>query len=130
MGAIYRAIHTKLGRTVAVKVLAAEHRTDQESRDRFQRELQGAGPRFDHPNIIRVEYAGEEGDVPYLGMELVRGVDAGRLVRSDRGLPVAGACEVVRQTGVALQYAFEHKLLHRDIKPSNLMIGDDGRVAP
>jgi serine/threonine protein kinase len=127
MGTIYRAIHTKLGRSVAVKVLAAEHRTDKESRDRFQRELRALGA-LDHPNIIRVEYAGEERGVPYLGMELVRGVDAGRLVRTVGRLPVADACEIARQTALALQNAFEHKLLHRDIKPSNLMIGDDGRV--
>src|SRR5262249_22025086 len=97
MGTIYRATHTKLGRTVAVKVLAANRRADKESRDRFHRELRALGA-LDHPNIIRVEYAGEDQDVPYLGMELIRGVDLGRLVRTLGKLPVADACEIIRQS--------------------------------
>lgn len=126
MGEVYRARHRRLGRIVAVKLMA-RHRLGRDAAIRFQREMRAAG-RLDHPNIVRAFDAGEENGVPYLVMELVAGTNASALVRQRGPLSVADACEVVRQASLGLQHACESGLVHRDVKPSNLMLTGDGHV--
>ena len=55
-------------------------------------------------------------------MEYLDGVDLGRLVRDGGPLPIAKACDYVRQAALGLQHAHEHGMVHRDIKPSNLLL--------
>ena len=88
---------------------------------RFEREMKAVG-RFDHPHIVRAYDAREIGGAPVLIMEFVEGMDLGRLVQRLGPLPVADACELVRQAAVGLQYVHERGLIHRDLKPSNLML--------
>src|SRR5262249_38305080 len=66
--------------------------------------------------------AGQDGDTHFLCMEFVNGVDLARLVHKSGPLPVADACEYVRQAALGLQHAHEHGLVHRDIKPHNLLL--------
>jgi serine/threonine protein kinase/pectin methylesterase-like acyl-CoA thioesterase len=121
MGAVYKAVHTRLKRVVALKVLPKERLQDAQAVARFQREMWAVGT-LQHPNIVAAHDAGEIDGMHYLVMELVEGIDLGRLV-SERGpLPVNAACELIRQAALGLQHAFEHNLVHRDIKPSNLML--------
>ncbi len=120
MGTVYRALHNRMQRVVALKILPA-HRRDTSSVSRFEREIQAVG-KLDHPNIVRAYDAGEDEDMHYLVMELVEGIDLHRLTRQCGQLPVADACELVRQAALGLQHAHEHGLVHRDIKPSNLML--------
>lgn len=126
MGEVYKALHVHLNRIVALKLLIPE-RVSQSGIARFQREMRAVGL-LDHPHVVRALDAGVEDGRHYLVMEYVAGSDVGRLVREHGTLPIADACEIVRQAAVGLQHAHEHQLVHRDLKPSNLILDLDGRV--
>lgn len=123
MGAVYRALHKRLDRPVAVKVLPAWRLQDAVAVARFEREMKAVGA-LDHPHIVRAMDAGVHEGTHYLVMELVPGLDVGEIVRRIGPLPVADACEIVRQAALGLQHAYENGLVHRDLKPSNLMLSD------
>jgi uncharacterized protein (TIGR03067 family) len=127
MGRVYKALHTKLDRVVAVKVLPRGRVGDRQAITRFEREMKAVG-RLSHPNIVQAHDAREIGDTPVLIMEFVDGLDLAQVVRSVGPVPAADACELVRQTALALQCAHEHGLVHRDIKPSNIMLARSGEV--
>jgi serine/threonine protein kinase len=121
MGTVYRALHTRMRRVVALKVLSTHRRHDPAVIERFGREMETAG-KLSHPNIVTTHDAGEADGMHYLVMELVEGVDLHTLVSQHGPLPVADACEIIRQAARGLQHAHEHGLVHRDLKPSNLML--------
>jgi serine/threonine protein kinase len=127
MGRVYKALHTKLDRVVAVKVLPRGRGGDQKAIVRFEREMKAVG-RLAHPNIVQAYDAREIDDTPVLVMEFVDGLDLAKIVRRVGSVPIAEACELVRQTAFALQCAYEHGLVHRDIKPSNIMLARSGEV--
>ena len=127
MGTVYKALHTKLKRHVALKVLPATRWTKAAAVARFEREMEAIG-QLDHPHIVRASDAGEDQGMHYLAMDYVDGLDLSRVVSRLGQLPVADACEVARQTALALQSAHENRLVHRDIKPSNLMLTRDGDI--
>lgn len=91
---------------------------------------------LDHPHIAKVLDFGEEGDLPYIVMEFVHGVDLSDLLRSTHGpLPYAEAATVAVQVAEALQHVHDHRdlhtgaplgLVHRDVTPSNVLIGYSG----
>ena len=126
MGRVYRALHTKLDRVVAVKVLPRGRMEDPQAIARFEREMRAVG-QLAHPNIVQAYDAREIDGTPVLIMEFVDGLDLAELVRRIGPLPVADACELVRQAALGLQRAHEHGLVHRDIKPSNLMLALSGQ---
>jgi hypothetical protein len=95
--------------------------------ERFRREVKAAA-RLTHPNIVRAFDAEQAGDTHFLVMEFVAGTNLGSLIVERGALPIAEACDYVRQAALGLQYAHEHGLIHRDIKPHNLMRTPDGRV--
>ncbi|MDP7018960.1 MAG: protein kinase [Pirellulaceae bacterium] len=121
MGTVYKALHTKLDRIVAVKVLNASRLGDLDAVARFEREMKVIGS-LDHPHIVRATDADHADDVHFLVMEFVDGIDLSQLLRRLGPLPVAEACELIRQAALGLQYVHQHELVHRDIKPSNLML--------
>lgn len=127
MGAVYKARHVHLKRTVAVKLLRTERTCDPRAVARFQAEMEAVG-RLDHPNLVRAHDAGEAEGRHFLVMEHVDGLDLARLVRSSGPLPVADACEIIRQVAIGLHHAHQHGLVHRDVKPSNVMRTADGGV--
>lgn len=127
MGTVYRAWHTRLKRDVALKTLQPERMNNLALIARFQREMEAVG-KLDHPNLVRATDAGEERGVHFLVMEYVEGLDAARLVGKCGPLPLADACEIVRQAAVGLEHAHAHGLVHRDIKPSNLIVTLAGQV--
>ena len=75
-----------------------------------------------HPNIVMAFDAGQVGDVHFFAMEYVEGTDLGKLVKQRGPLPVAQACDYIRQAALGLQHAHECGLVHRDIKPANLLL--------
>lgn len=124
MGKVFRARHARLGRTVALKVMRAHLVKNPTIRGRYEREVQAIS-RLDHPNIVRVDTAGEANGKVYLAMEFVDGVDLARMMRDFRRLEVAEACEYARQAALGLQHAHERGLVHRDIKPSNIVVAGE-----
>ena len=127
MGTVYRALHTKLGREVALKVLPKGKVADERAVARFEREMKAIGV-LDHPNIVRASDAREVRGTRFLAMDLVKGLDLKQVVQRVGPLPIADACEIARQAALALQCAHEHGLVHRDVKPSNLMLDESGQV--
>jgi serine/threonine protein kinase len=130
MGVVYLARQAGLDRQVALKVILSGQHADRQERERFRREAQAAA-RLSHPNVVGVYEADHVGDVHYLAMEYVPGITLQRLVETAGPLPIARACDFVRQTALGLQHAHEKGLVHRDIKPSNIMVvAPDGLPLP
>ncbi len=127
MGAVYKAVHTQLDKTVAIKVLSANRFGDVVSTNRFKREMKALG-RVQHPNVVVAYDGGQCKHEHFLVMEYVDGVDVAALDRRHKGLPTQVACEIIRQAAIGLQHAHEKGLIHRDIKPSNLMLDQHGVV--
>ena len=121
MGTVFRATHSKLKRTVALKVLPAHRWSNAAAIARFEREMEAIG-QLDHPHIVRASDAGEDNGMHYLVMEYVDGLDLARLGNRLGPIPVADACELARQAAIGLQHAHDAGLVHRDVKPSNLML--------
>jgi len=127
MGTVYKALHTKLGRVVALKVLSKDRVWDERAVARFEREMKAVGS-VDHPNIVRAMDAREIGETRILVMEYVDGLDLAEVIRRCHPIPLADVCELVRQAALALEGAHQHGLVHRDVKPSNLMLTRHGQV--
>ncbi len=121
MGTVYKAVHTQLEKIVAIKVLSARLFHDARAVSRFEREMRAVG-RLNHPHIVLATDAGKHQGVPFLVTEYIQGEDLSQLVRRYGQLPVAEACELIRQAALGLQAAYEHGLVHRDIKPANLFL--------
>jgi serine/threonine protein kinase len=127
MGVVYKATHTLLNRTVAIKVLPADCLGDARAVARFRREIKAAG-RLNHPNVVRAHDARQVKGIHFLVMEFVEGTDLARMLMQQGRPKICDACEIIRQAAVGLQHAFEHGLVHRDIKPANLMLTPAGVV--
>src|SRR5262249_16949152 len=104
-----------------------ERLEDSEAVRRFRREIRVAA-QLNHPNIVHTHDADEVGGTHFLVMEFIAGTDLGKLVGQKGPLPVATACEYVRQSALGLAHAWERGVIHRDIKPGNLMLTPDGTV--
>jgi eukaryotic-like serine/threonine-protein kinase len=121
MGEVFKARHRTLDRIVALKVLRKDLAGNSEIAARFHREARAVA-NLTHRNIVQAFDADQADGVHFLAMEFVAGTDLGRLVQEGGPLPVAQACEVIRQAALGLDYAHSNGLIHRDIKPSNLLL--------
>ena len=124
MGVVYLGKDPKIGRVVAIKTMALsqEFEADElvEVKERFFREAETAG-RLSHPNIVTIYDAGEEHDLCYIAMELLKGKDLAPYVKPDNLLSVEKAVSIVARVADALGYAHKQNIVHRDIKPANVM---------
>jgi uncharacterized protein (TIGR03067 family) len=127
MGAVYKAEHLLMERPVALKVLNRELLDRPATVERFRREVRAAAW-LTHPNIVAAFDAEQAGDLHFLAMEYVEGVSLARHIAESGPLPVAEACNYVRQAALGLQHAHERGMVHRDIKPQNLMLTPAGQV--
>ena len=121
MGQVFKAFHTVMGRTVAVKVLAPDLQGDEQALSWFEREVRMI-TQLQHPNIVLAYDANEVNGLHFLVMEYVEGQNLQTFVKKAGPLPVAQACEMMFQAAMALQYAHELGMVHRDIKPANLLV--------
>jgi WD40 repeat protein len=127
MGAVYKAEHRLMERVVALKVMTRGLLGGEGAVNRFHREVKAAA-RLSHANIVAAYDAEQAGDVHFLVMEYVEGTDLARWLARHGPLPVAEACDYVRQVALGLQHAHEHGMIHRDIKPHNLMRTPGGTI--
>jgi serine/threonine protein kinase len=124
MGEVWRATDTRLGRSVAIKVLPAEFAANDHWRLRFEREARAISS-LNHPHICTLYDVGREGDADFIVMELLEGESlADRLARTP--LPVAETLRVGAQIGDALDRAHRAGIVHRDLKPGNVMLTKSG----
>jgi len=122
MGVVYRAEELALQRPVALKLIVPEYSRDERFRERFRRESKIAAA-IDHPNVIPVFDAGEEGGVLYIMMRLIEGTDLRALIAAEGAhIEPVRVARIVRHVGAALDAAHARGMLHRDIKPSNVLI--------
>jgi len=127
MGSVYLARHNKLGRQVALKVLATHRLSDPRMGKRFEAEMRAVG-QLSHPNIVTAHDAREIEGTAVLVTEFIDGLDLGQLVQSSGPLRIADACQIIRQVAVALAYTDSQGFVHRDVKPSNIMLSRSGEV--
>jgi YVTN family beta-propeller protein len=121
MGVVYRARHLALDRERALKLIAPGLSADSGFRQRFQRESRLAAS-LEHPNVIPVHHAGDEGGVLYLSMRLVEGDDLRRIVEVGGPLAPARAARIVSGIAAGLDAAHARGLVHRDVKPANVLL--------
>lgn len=126
MGEVYQARDTKLGRTVALKILAADVAADQERMRRFLQEARAAAA-LNHPNVATIYEVGESEGRRFIAMEYVEGETLAARIGGGP-LECAEIVEIAVQVADALEAAHEKGITHRDIKPSNVMINSRGQV--
>jgi serine/threonine-protein kinase len=123
MGVVYRATQLRLGRQVALKLLAPELAEDEEFRERFLKEASLAAS-LEHANVVSVYDAGEEGGVLYLAMRYLAGGDLRELLRRQGRLSLERTLQIVDEIAGALDAAHEAGLVHRDVKPANILFSE------
>ena len=127
MGNVFKAEHRVMERMVALKVIKRELFNRPQAVQRFDREVKTAA-KLSHANIVAAFDAEQAGNVHFLVMEYVDGVDLARKVKNDGPLSLNHACDYIAQAANGLQHAHEQGMVHRDIKPHNLMLSCDGTV--
>jgi serine/threonine protein kinase/formylglycine-generating enzyme required for sulfatase activity len=127
MGTVYRAMHRRMKRIVAVKVLRDDPSRSDDMARRFLREVEVAA-RLSHANIVTAYDAGEQDGLSYLVTEFVDGQDLGQFIQENGPLALPDAVDLVLQAAKGLQYAHNEGVIHRDIKPSNLLLDDSGGI--
>src|SRR5215831_15030175 len=126
MGTVYKAIHTRMNRTCAIKLLAPDQAEGQNPVERFNREAQMAS-RIDNPHAVVIYDFGETDDgILYLVMEYVDGEPLGRVLLRENTFPPARTCLITRQIAEALGAAHSLGIVHRDLKPDNVMLASRG----
>ena len=126
MGEVYRARDPRLGREVAIKILAVGPVGDPERLRRFEQEARATAA-LNHPNILAVFDIGSQDKSPYIVSELLDG-ETLRARLNAGPLPVRKAVEYALQVARGLAAAHDHGIFHRDLKPENIFITRDGHV--
>ncbi len=124
MGVVFQARDEQLDRAVALKLIAPEYARDPRFREMFLRESRAAAS-IEHPNVIPIYGADQDGDRLYIAMRFVEGESLAERIAQRGKLPPAQAAGILGQVATALEAAHRRGLLHRDVKPANIMVSDD-----
>jgi serine/threonine protein kinase len=129
MGVVYKATDSVLERPVAVKTvnITLEHEYADKYEKRFYQEAKAAGS-LNHPNIVTIHDVGKSGDVVFMAMEYIEGVELRTLIGEGKPLRVAQALSIAAQVAEGLAFAHLRGVVHRDIKPANIMVVANGPV--
>ncbi|HTB60045.1 MAG TPA: serine/threonine-protein kinase [Polyangia bacterium] len=122
-GRVFRAEHTSIGRTVAIKILNAKVAGDPEVKSRFFMEARIVNE-IHHPNIVEVTDFGTATGRPFIVMEYLQGQTLTRRVDQDGALPEATAIRIARQIASALRAVHDRGFVHRDLKPDNIFLSN------
>jgi serine/threonine protein kinase len=126
MGEVYLADDIRLGRQVALKVLASETAGDPDRRTRFEREARAVAA-LNHPGIVTIHSVEEDQGLLFLTMEVVEGVTLSERIPIE-GMPLDELLRISIPLTDAVGTAHQRGITHRDLKPANVMIGHEGRV--
>ena len=127
MGVVYLGFDPGLEREVALKVMASAIVSDNELKERFEKEAKSVA-RLQHPNIVTVYDLGYDAQgAPYIAMEYLKGQDLEHRIRRDP-LTFREKLDVVAQTCRGLAHAHKNGIVHRDIKPANVFITESGEA--
>ena len=136
MAEVHIGHDTRLGRTVAIKILRSDLARDPSFQARFRREAQAAAS-LNHPAVVAVYDTGEDvvtesggaiGHVPFIVMEYVEGHTVRDILRDGSAVPIEEAVEITAGVLSALEYSHQAGIVHRDIKPANVMLTPTGAV--
>lgn len=136
MAEVHIGHDTRLGRTVAIKILRSDLARDPSFQNRFRREAQSAAA-LNHPAIVSVYDTGEDvfteptgvvAHVPFIVMEYVEGHTVRDILRDGHAVPIEEAVDIAAGVLSALEYSHHAGIVHRDIKPANVMLTPTGAV--
>lgn len=130
MGTVYLGKDHKINREVAIKTLPyvdVESGQLEEVKTRFFREAEAVGT-LSHPNIVTIFDVGEDHDMAYMAMELLKGTDLAEYCRKSNLLPVDRVLRIISSVAEALSYAHSCGVVHRDIKPANIILLENDQV--
>lgn len=127
MGVVFKAVHLRMRREVAIKLLATKEARNPLYRQRFQKEIQAAAI-LHHPNIVTAFDADELEGVPYLVMQYIPGADLESVIKMQGPLSPVLAVDYIIQAARGMEYAHRNGIIHRDLKPSNLLLEASGTV--
>ena len=130
MGVVYKGVDPKMKREVAIKTVhfdEVDADTIKAVKDRFFREAESAG-KLTHPNIVTIYHVGEESDLAYIAMELLRGKTLETWCKKTNLLPLKTTLKIIGQLSETLDYAHKNGIVHRDIKPANIMMLAKGEI--
>lgn len=127
MGRVFRAEHTAMNRSVALKIISRELVTDPDAQKLFLNEARAIAS-LNHPNIVHAYSVDKEGDRYYIVMEYVEGSDLEKIVQKDGPIEQAKAARFILQAAGALHHAHERNMIHCDIKPANLLVNEADQV--
>ena len=127
MGRVYKAIDVRLGKTVALKLVRAGSSAQEQTIERFRRELTLA-QEVTHPNVCRVYDLGEIDGTLFISMEYVEGQSLDDLIQSVGTLSTKQTIAIGRQVCAGLDAIHSRQIVHRDLKPSNLMVDRSGHA--
>ena len=128
MGVVYLAEDRERGGQLAIKLLAAELAEQGDFRRRFLREARYAS-QLDHPNIVRVQGAGEADGNLYIAMQYIPGSDLTTVLAERGRLDPPRALSMLEQVAAGLDAVHAAGMLHRDVKPGNVLVADPGHDA-
>lgn len=126
-GTVYQASDVTLDRTVALKVLLAEHRENSKLVNAFLREARHMA-RISHPNVIQVYEAGEIESQVFMAMKFCEGGSLEQKIKVKGALRLQDAIRMLYQVGQGLDAGHRIGLIHRDVKPSNILFDADGKA--
>jgi serine/threonine protein kinase len=127
IGILYHARQVRLDRPVALKLVEPDVARDPVIRERLRREARMVAS-LDHPNVVPLYEAGEEGGTVYIVTRWVEGTELGNLILSEGFLEPGRAARTAAQIAAALEVAHEKGLVHRDVKPSNVILTSEDHV--
>jgi serine/threonine protein kinase len=127
MGAVYKAQHLTLDKTVCIKVLAPNLSKDPRNIEFFLREARSVA-KLEHPNIVQVYNFGEDNKVYYIIMSYINGQSLDRVIKEKGAFSIEDASDIMIGVLEGLEHAHSKTIIHRDIKPANLLMDETGRA--